>query len=125
MWQAGTILSSALVDIVDSRRGVKDPTFEAKTNDLTKICGQGPTFLGQTLSRPRAGMVEAKAKDQRHNFSKLWLANFSCLLNARVFKILHFEKFLMIIFENSKNNNKSLKLVLRNCSFKKKEPKLS
>ena len=34
---------------------------------------QGPTFQGQTLSRPRTGMFEAKAKDQGHNaqaFSK-------------------------------------------------------
>ena len=38
-----------------------------------KIQGQGqaPTFRGQTRSRPRTGMVEAKAKDQGHNFSKL------------------------------------------------------
>ena len=28
--------------------------------------GQGQPFRGQTLSRPRTGMLEAKAKDQRH-----------------------------------------------------------
>ena len=38
--------------------------FEAK--DWKKIRGQnqGPTFQGQTLSRPRTGLVEAKAKDK-------------------------------------------------------------
>ena len=36
--------------------------------------GQGPTLQGQTLSRPRTGMGEAK--DQGHNFSNLWAANF-------------------------------------------------
>ena len=33
------------------------------------VRGQGPTFRGQTLSRPRTGMI--KAKDQGHNFFKL------------------------------------------------------
>ena len=49
--------------------GVDDPTFEDKFKDLRKILdqGQGPTFLGQTLSRPRTGMLEAKVKDQRYN----------------------------------------------------------
>ena len=28
--------------------------------------GQGQLFRGQTLSRPRTGMLEAKAKDQEH-----------------------------------------------------------
>ena len=28
--------------------------------------GQGQSFRGQTLSRPRTGMLEAKAKDQGH-----------------------------------------------------------
>ena len=31
-----------------------------------KIRGQGQPFRGQTLSRPRTGMLEAKAKDQGH-----------------------------------------------------------
>ena len=29
--------------------------------------GQGQPFRGQTLSRPRKGMLEAKAKDQGHS----------------------------------------------------------
>ena len=31
-----------------------------------KIQGQGQPFRGQNLSRPRTGMLEAKAKDQGH-----------------------------------------------------------
>ena len=38
--------------------------------------GQGATFLGQTFLKPRAGMVEIKAKDRGHNFSKLWSVTF-------------------------------------------------
>ena len=52
-----------------TRGGVEETTFEAKAEDSKKIrCqGQEPTFLGQTFSRPRKGMVEAKAKDRGHN----------------------------------------------------------
>ena len=56
---------------------------------------QGPTFRGQALWRPRTEMVEAK--DQGHNFSKFGWANFSKILNAKVFKIFFFVKFLKII----------------------------
>ena len=38
-----------------------------------KIRGQEPNFRGQTLSRSRLGMVEAKNHGQ--NFSKFWWAN--------------------------------------------------
>ena len=38
-------------------------------------------------------MVEAKG--QEHNFSKLWSANFPLFLSMKVFKILHFVKFLI------------------------------
>ena len=51
-----------------SRGGVEDTRLEAK--DTKKIRGQGQgqgqPFRGQTLSRPRTGMLEAKAKDQGH-----------------------------------------------------------
>ena len=40
---------------------------KAEGQGQNKIRGQGPTFRGQTLSRPRTGMLEAKAKDQWHN----------------------------------------------------------
>ena len=46
---------------VKGRGGVEDTRLKAK--DTKKIRGQGQ---GQTLSRPRTGMLEAKAKDQGH-----------------------------------------------------------
>ena len=57
---------------VKARGGVEDTRLEAKAKakDTKKIRGQGQgqgqPFRGQTLSRPRTGMLEAKAKDQGH-----------------------------------------------------------
>ena len=57
---------------VKIRGGVEDTRLEAKAKakDTKKIRGQGQgqgqPFRGQTLSRPRTGMLEAKAKDQGH-----------------------------------------------------------
>ena len=52
------------------RGGVEDTRLEAKAKakDTKKIRGQGQgqPFRGQNLSRPRTGMLEAKAKDQGH-----------------------------------------------------------
>ena len=50
------------------RGGVEDTRLEAKAKDSKKIRGQGQgqPFRGQTLSRPRTGMLEAKAKNQGH-----------------------------------------------------------
>ena len=54
--------------IITVRGGVEDTGLEAKAKakDTKKIRGQGQGqfFRGQTLSRPRTGMLEAKAKDQ-------------------------------------------------------------
>ena len=56
--------------LLSSRGGVEDTRLEAKAKakDTKKIRGQGQgqPFRGQTLSRPRTGMLEAKAKDQGH-----------------------------------------------------------
>ena len=51
--------------IIFIRGGVEDTRLEAKAKDTKKIRGQGQgqPFRGQTLSRPRTGMLEAKAKD--------------------------------------------------------------
>ena len=48
------------------RGGVEDTRLEDKAKDTKKIRGQGQgqPFRGQTLSRSRTGMLEAKAKDQ-------------------------------------------------------------
>ena len=48
----------------NTRDGVEDTRLEAKAKDTKKIQGQGQPFRGQTLSRPRTGMLEAK--DQGH-----------------------------------------------------------
>ena len=52
--------------MLNIRGGVEDTRLEAKAKDTKKIRGQGQgqPFRGQTLSRPRTGMLEAKAKDQ-------------------------------------------------------------
>ena len=54
--------------LTNIRGGVEDTRLEAraKAKDRKKIRGQGQgqPFRGQTLSRPRTGMLEAKAKDQ-------------------------------------------------------------
>ena len=59
-----------LLHTLFSRGGVEDTRLEAKAKakDTKKIQGQGQgqLFRGQTLSRPRTGMIEAKAKDQGH-----------------------------------------------------------
>ena len=52
-----------LVNWVHVRGGVEDIVLEAKVKDTKKIRGQGQ---GQTLSRPRTGMLEVKANDQGH-----------------------------------------------------------
>ena len=54
--------------LIVTRGGVEDTRLEAKAKDTKKIRGQGQgqPFRGQTLSRPRTGMLEAKAKDQGH-----------------------------------------------------------
>ena len=57
-----------LSGLIINRGGVEDTRLEAKAKDTKKIRGQGQgqPFRGQTLSRPRTGMLEAKAKDQGH-----------------------------------------------------------
>ena len=52
-----------------TRGGVEATRLEAKAKDTKKIRGQGQgqPFRGQTLSRPRTGMLGAKAKDQGHS----------------------------------------------------------
>ena len=49
---------------MNNRGGVKDTRLKAK--DSKKIQGQGQPFRGQNLSRPRTGMLEAKANDRGH-----------------------------------------------------------
>ena len=51
-----------LLHTLINRGGVEDTRLEAKAKDTKKIRGQGQPFREQTLSRPRTGMLEAKAK---------------------------------------------------------------
>jgi len=53
---------ASFFDIENSRGGVKDTTFEAKTKDSQKVRGQG---RDQVCSRPRTERLEAKANDSR------------------------------------------------------------
>ena len=48
------------------RGGVEDTRLKAKDTKKIRGQGQGQPFRGQTLSRPRTGMLEAKAKDHGH-----------------------------------------------------------
>ena len=50
--------------VVVIRGGVEDTRLEAKDTKKIQGQGQGLPFRGQTLSRPRTGMLEAK--DQGH-----------------------------------------------------------
>ena len=52
---------------VITRGEVEDTRLEAKAKDTKKIRGQGQgqPFRGQTLSRPRTGMLEAKDRNAR------------------------------------------------------------
>ena len=51
------------------RGGVEDTRLEAKDTKKIRGQGQGQPFRGQTLSRPRTGMLEAKAKDTKRKCS--------------------------------------------------------
>ena len=78
-------ISGGSATYICTKGGVEDTRLEAKAKDTKKIRGQGQgqPFRGQTLSRPRTGMLEAKAKDQEHSrkcsakkkvFKKVFLA---------------------------------------------------
>ena len=56
---------------LNNRDKVEDTRLEAKAKDTKKIRGQGQgqPFRGQTLSRPRTGMLEANAKDTERKCS--------------------------------------------------------
>ena len=68
--QTRTYVFCNFTHVIACRGGVEDTRLEAKAKDTKKIRGQGQgqgqPFRGQTLSRPRTGMLEAKAKDQGH-----------------------------------------------------------
>ena len=98
---------------ISSRGGVEDTRLEAKAKakDTKKIRGQGQgqPFRGQTLSRPRTGMLEAKAKDQGHKAQVL----------SKKKKKRSSQKF----FRRSKKKKKVFTKIFQAISTKKPFPK--
>ena len=64
-----------------TRGGVQDKRLEAK--DTKKIRGQGQPYGGQTLSRPRTGMLEAKAKTKDTSASALQKIFFQAIFKKK------------------------------------------
>ena len=86
-----------------NRGGVEDTRLEAKAKDTKKIRGQGQgqPFRGQTLSRPRTGMLEAKDQGHKRKCSpkkkkKGLHNNFSSDLHKKTFSIKIFKRFSKI-----------------------------
>ena len=72
---------------------VESRTHGSTPRTQKKIRGQGHPFQEQTLSRPRTGMLEAKAKDQEHKRK--------CSPKKKFFK-----KFFQAIFEKKRSSKK-------------------
>ena len=89
------------------RGGVEDTRLEAKAKDTKKIQGQGQgqPFRGQTLSRPRIGMLEAKAKDDLQKKKKKKKKVFTKIFQAISTKKRFLKNFSSQTqnFNNSKN----------------------
>ena len=97
------------------RGGVEDTRLEAKAKDTKKIRhqGQGQPFRGQTLSRPRTGMLEAKAKDQGHKAQVL----------SKKKKKKVFTKIFQAISKKKKKKKKVFTKIFQAISTKKRFPK--
>ena len=91
-----------------NRGGVENTRLEAKATDAKKIRGQGQgqSYRGQTLSRPRTGMLEAKAEDQEHKRK--------CSPKKKTSKIF---------FRRSPNKKKVFKIIFQAISRKNCFPK--
>ena len=102
-----------------TRGGVEDTRLEAKAKakDTKKIRGQGQgqgqPFRGQTLSRPRTGMLEAKAKDQGHKAQ---------VLSKKKKKGLH-KNFSGDLQKKKKKKKKVFTKIFQAISTKKRFPK--
>ena len=85
------------------RGGVEDTRLEAKAKDTKKIRGQGQgqPFRGQTLSRPRTGMFEAKAKDQVH---KAQVLSKKKKVFTKIFQAISTKKRFPKIFSSAPQN---------------------
>ena len=101
-----------------TRGGVEDTRLEAKAKakDTKKIRGQGQgqPFRGQTLSRPRTGMLEAKAKDQGHKAQ---------VLSKKKKKKRSSQKFFRRSQKKKKKKKKVFTKIFQAISTKKRFPK--
>ena len=103
-----------------SRGGVEDTRLEvkAKAKDTKKMRGQGQgqgqPFRGQTLSRPRTGMLEAKAKDQGHKAQ---------VLSKKKKKKVFTKIFQAISKKKKKKKKKVFTKIFQAISTKKRFPK--
>ena len=79
---------------VINRGGVEDTRLEAKTKNTKKIRGQGQAFRGQTLSRPRTGMLEAKDTSASALQKKKGLPKNSSDLHKKTFSKKVFKRFM-------------------------------
>ena len=114
--------------MIITRGGVEDTRLEAKAKakDTKKIRGQGQgqPFRGQTLSRPRTGMLEAK--DQGHKAQVLSKKkkglhkNFSSDLQKKKKKKV-FTKIFQAISKKKKKKRSSQKFFRRSPKKKKKK----
>ena len=65
-WAFAWLASTA---ILSSRGGVENTRLKAKDTKKIRGQGQGQPFRGQTLSRPRTGMLEAKNQGHKRKCS--------------------------------------------------------
>ena len=104
-----------------------------------KIRGQGQPFRGQTLSRPRTGMLEAKAKDQGHKaqvlskkkkkrssrkiFKRSPLKNVFQKIFQALHKILTFQK-IVLSSSRGQTNFRGLEAKAKDLTFEAKDFKM-
>ena len=93
------------------RGGVEDTRLEAKDTKKIRGQGQGQPFRGQTLSRPRTGMLEAKAKDQGHKAQVL----------SKKKKKKVFTKIFQAISKKKKKKKKVFAKIFQAISTKKRQ----
>ena len=83
--------------------------------------GQGQPFRGQTLSRPRTGMLEAKAKDQGHKAQVL--SKKKKKVFTKIFQAISKKKGLHKNFLGDLKKKKVFTKIFQAISTKKRFPK--
>ena len=90
---------------ITGRGGFEDTRLEAK--DTKKIRGQGQPFRGQTLSRPRTGMLEAKDQGHKRKCSQKKKKVFT-----KIFQAISTKKRFPKNFSSAPQNFNNSKIVL-------------